>query len=223
MNFLSHYYFEENLASEYELCGIMVPDLWRGFAKEHNRKIKPFYHSHAPIGPFELEIENGIKKHYAADDTFHNSRVFKRYTSFLEEEIRSESKTLPHRLFFLGHILFELLLDRYLTLKNPNLIDNYFSMLHKVNENALVNYFTHRNMENGLADFLFKFRHLKKNEYIRQLAKPENLAIALNRICQMSTKELLLPDFVKYIEQNADKWNQKIACESPEIFIQIKQ
>jgi len=127
MNFLSHYYLHSEKEDNYFTVGLTTPDIL-GF---HSRKIRLTKKRLKEIGDMEKDqkIKNfiaGMLLHLKIDTWFHNSEFFKEKVEFLQEnykDFNNENERLPH---FYAHIIAEVLIDRYLLIRYPDVVDTFY-------------------------------------------------------------------------------------------------
>jgi len=128
LNYLSHYYVSHIPGNVYYNLGLILPDLTRGFVK--NFKQKDFFPSSAVF----KNIYNGCMKHYEDDKKFHQLHFFENGSKECTKLINETFINHPlNRKWFLGHIIFELFIDRILVYHAPGIANKFYSDLEKIN------------------------------------------------------------------------------------------
>lgn len=128
MNFISHYFLDKELDDSAFFVGVSTPDLLSVF----DRSVR-LRESRLPLlmeneaSPAQISFYNGVLRHFEVDALFHSSAFFEEETRHITRLMRD---TFPgygfHRLFFVSHVLFELLLDKILIDQHPGLLPDYF-------------------------------------------------------------------------------------------------
>jgi hypothetical protein len=128
MNFISHYFLDKEQDDSFFFVGISTPDLLSVFDRSIRLKENrlPLLMENEAV-PAEVSFYNGVLRHFEVDALFHNSAFFHDETAHISRLVRD---TFPgfgfHRLFFVSHVLFELLLDKILIDQHPDLLPEYF-------------------------------------------------------------------------------------------------
>lgn len=170
MNFLSHYYFDQDHPSNYHKLGILLPDMIKGFNKKLRKEV--FQNKHSDKKEYR-ELLKGIQRHYEIDKIFHQLPFFQKYSAIIKELILS--KDIPEfqfRTYFLAHILLEFLLDRLLVKQNPLLAVQLYEDLDNLNRSTLTSYFVHIGREDFLTEFFGIFLSFTSKRYL--LHYPDN-------------------------------------------------
>ncbi len=187
MNFLSHYYFDRYNENPYEVLGIILPDLLKNANKSWN------IHPEKKTKLFESEkiqnsILNGWKRHLEVDRLFHGSAFFKHHQHQIKLVIRDSIKESPVKPFFLGHISLELMLDSLLILKDVIEVEEFYRKLDGVSSES-INLFLSLNGISDLEQFNNFFERFKKEKYVYNYAKDEQITYALKQICKRLWKD----------------------------------
>lgn len=113
------------------------------------------------------------------------------------------------RSFFVGHVLFELCLDRLLMEKDSNLCDSFYSHFHKHTPEEIAQITeTLAGCElPGYSDFLVRFI---EHPYIPRYKKPEYIIRVLRRILAMVR---IAPHEFAYLD-DTDFEHQLLKCEA---------
>ncbi len=198
--------------------GLVLPDLARGFVKLPG-KLKDF-----DYGDFE-PLATGCQQHYAADKIFHASAFFEWGTHVCTEAVKQtpfESKV--ERRWFIGHILFELLLDRILMRHKPSVANDFYSQLNALDQTKLLQFISlheHNNKDN----FLKFYAHFRKVAYIKNYTDNNLFAYSLSRIilkvglpALTLSDKIILQECFCGLENNEFKNAQQILTELKEVF-----
>lgn len=108
LNFLSHYFVHHKKDNPYYNLGLILPDLARGSIKK--------YRPNNQNGSVEFQsILAGCYTHMEDDKKFHGSSFFNEGSAACLNAIKANvDLVMVERKWFLGHILFEMLMDRLL-------------------------------------------------------------------------------------------------------------
>lgn len=154
-----------------------MPDLVRMSNK--SLRLKP---TEQLVNLNEAPMQTGINLHVATDHFFHNTPFFKEGSSKLTELLRSFSFRQIKRNSFLGHVLLELLLDRWLLIHYPDKGELFYHSLSKVKSNELLELFASQ----GKAAYAREFEAFLKKfigyRYLLLYPNDDELAYALTRI-----------------------------------------
>lgn len=180
MNFLSHYYIIKHDKRPFYSFGNILPDLIRIFDKNtrisENLKVNP-------KDKILVDIIEGVNFHHYADSLFHNSSFFKKNTGKITQLLKeSDLKSIDKYLFFIAHILFEIMLDRILIQKNEHLCNTFYDSLSKVREKDVKLLFDAINLKTTSEGFYNFFDQFRKAEYLKEYVHNEKLIYALNRV-----------------------------------------
>lgn len=181
MNYLSHYYFDQQSADPYYILGIALPDL----VKSHNRRwnVHPYKHESAYTNdPKLLSIYNGWKRHLAVDHYFHEASFFLENSSFISKRMRlipfENNKVKP---FMIGHVGLELILDTLL-IKNNNIDPQTFYKHLIVCDPDIIIKFLQINEIEHAETFSAFYERFCSVQYLLSYQSNESIVYALNRI-----------------------------------------
>ncbi|MET3114781.1 acyl carrier protein phosphodiesterase [Pedobacter sp. CG_S7] len=181
MNFLSHYYFDQQETDSHLVIGIVLPDFIKNAHKDWN--LNPQKEEHLFLDfPREAAILKGWKRHLEVDRLFHGSDFFTSQTAELKQLMMPAMQTGPVKPFFLAHIGLELILDHLLTTKNQVNINQFYIQLNEANSDSLQSFL----MKAGVNDMDLFMKFLDgfiSSRYLLSYQKIENITYALNRIC----------------------------------------
>lgn len=188
MNYLSHYYFDQENTDPYYILGIALPDL----TKNHHRRWN--IHPHKHIDKYEqssllLSIYKGWQRHIQLDHYFHESAFFLKYSHLITERIRTiplENKVVKP--FMIGHIGLELMLDTLL-IKNKKIEPEiFYAKLNACDLGIIVQFLEINEIANAESfnEFYERFCSIK---YLLSYQSNESIVYALNRIQYRITKQ----------------------------------
>ncbi|RZK48327.1 MAG: hypothetical protein EOO99_10590 [Pedobacter sp.] len=181
MNFLSHFYFEQQSPQPYQACGMLLPDLVKN--AKYSGNLRP--HKHPELFDRKESLKAlliGWKRHLKVDLIFHQAPFFVLHSAQLKEALKPLLVDTPIRPSFLGHIGLELLLDHLLVRDNKIHIPAFYEALDEV-EKPILNEFL---VLSGLTDtdaFFSFLDQFKSSRYLFSYQKLENISYALRRIC----------------------------------------
>lgn len=136
MNYLSHFYISNKPGNSYYNLGLILPDISRGFVKSF--KSEPTF-THESF----IWLQQGCLQHYADDKTFHASNFFKNGSELCTKLVNKAGfSNAINRKWFLGHVLFELFVDRVLVRHVNNVADEFYKNLQEIDYNLLHQFLT---------------------------------------------------------------------------------
>lgn|GEM_PF-1509468 len=180
MNYLSHYYIDNQPGNLYFNSALFLPDFARNYTRKFNNEIQG-------LTPFETQLQLGCLAHLNADKIFHPSSFFKKYNEIIAYEL-NKYNSLSHipRKWFLAHILFEMLLDRLIVKSNIAIAHQFYNDLEKIDTKILENFVLHFSNKN-VAQLIKNFEHFCKAKYLYGYAQNENFVYALSRVFKSGT------------------------------------
>ena len=199
MNYLAHGY--RFLDSPLMLAGTAVPD-WLSVVdrsvRMRSRRIRPQLDQ---LDGAVRSIAEGTLQHLADDDLFHSSAVFQKLESALSAGFRElMPDRFDHRPAFLGHIVVELLLDWYISVRHPGILDQWYAALETVCPQQIqsaVNLLSSRQTEQ-LAPFIRRFLEAR---VMYDYADDERLLVRLNQVLRRVTLEPLEDHFLAVLAE----------------------
>src|SRR5215217_6563110 len=155
MNFLSHYYFDQNVTDCYFILGTVLPDLLKNADK--NVVLHPEKLQH-PENNNVNSLIAGWNKHLEVDRHFHSSDFFKTHSHQLKKDLLPAIQGSPVKPFFLGHIALELVLDNLLITTGKLSVDSFYNHLNSCSQEAIEEFFVMA----GLKDLPVFFTYFEK-------------------------------------------------------------
>ncbi|AFD07756.1 hypothetical protein [Solitalea canadensis] len=181
MNFLSHYYFDQQAHDSNFVLGLVLPDLTKNFNKTWN--IHPHkFHDKLSADQSLLSIYKGWQKHLMVDKYFHSSTFFKNETDKVKEVITPLLVGTQVRPFILAHIGLELILDSLLIETQKIDVAKFYTHLKQADRSILLNYLSINNILEPATFFSF-YDKFVENQYLFSYTDYQKLVYALNRIC----------------------------------------
>ena len=218
LNYLSHFYIHQLGENPQYTSGLIFPDLARGFVKKPgNLTLESYAHLE--------DFAKGCQQHYAADKIFHASAFFHWGTQQCTQMVKAaQFESEVQRRWFIGHILFELLLDRILVRHQPKVAIDFYENLQKLEQNHLQEFISlHDHKEKDR--FLRFFEHFRIASYIKNYTDNNLFAYSLSRIMMKAglpqltlIDKVVLQECVLELENSAFKNVQQILLELKEVF-----
>lgn len=214
MNFIAHYYPGSHIPSPEFHLGLVLPDMVR--ISNKTLRLKPIAE---PLTLLESPMQVGMNLHFDSDHFFHNTEFFKQGSTRLTELARSFPFQQITRSSFIGHILLELLLDRWLLIHQPAQGHSFYKSLSEVNPIVLSDLFNSQEKQPHLSDFKSFLGKFIGYRYLLLYPKDDELAYALTRIYFRATgllptldtplliklirraEQALTPDFEAFLPQ----------------------
>lgn len=128
MNFLAHFYLDRDHPSSDFVIGAATPDLLSIY--NSGLRIKAGHVDHlsaARRSHVDPQFLAGLERHFHADRVFHSSPLFATETQLFSRWLEDEfvDQDVPRK-YFIAHIILELLLDKVLIARNPDLLQSYY-------------------------------------------------------------------------------------------------
>ena len=152
-----------------------MPDLGRGFVKSFKQT--------SSIDDFEFQnLYAGCSKHYEADKIFHASEFFKWGSKVCVDLLKvTPFQELVERRWFIGHVLFEMLLDRILVRHKPKVLSDFYENLNLADTQTLQKFFI-LNHSVDIEKFMNFFIHFRRVGYIKNYTDNNLFVYSLNRL-----------------------------------------
>jgi hypothetical protein len=174
MNFIAHYHYYKTEDSYYNL-GLVLPDLVKSFCKTHLKPAERMVH------PQMNALNQGSIIHLKADKLFHNSFYFTACEKHLSELV--DSKAQWPRKWFLNHLLCEILLDRIIIDKYPDICEQFYNDLSSTNQEQVALYLK-LNGINNFQNFAIGLEKFVTAKFIFDYKHNEKILLALSRVYQ---------------------------------------
>ncbi len=178
MNFLAHYYFDGIEGDAYFNFGLILPDLM-GIAKR-GWKIKGNVERKFQQEP-AFDIFLGVLRHLDLDHFFHNSEFFTKQTQAVKDHLAAKRLDKGEfRMFFVVHVLLEIMLDRLIIKKEPEILERFYQDLNLIRKDPVQDFFYQTNTT--YWERLFKvFDKFKSAQYLYDYPYNQKFIRALNR------------------------------------------
>ncbi|MFY8020451.1 MAG: hypothetical protein ACOVP1_04610 [Bacteroidia bacterium] len=155
--------------------GLILPDLARGLVKKYHEIGEEYpsaYH----------ELLAGCYSHLEDDKKFHASHFFEKGTRVCLEAIKmSNDLQQINRKWFLGHILFEMLMDRLLVKHYPRIGKQFYADLHHVDPEVLGGFLELQGVKET-ERMLRMFHYFKQSAYILNYTDNNLFGYSLSRV-----------------------------------------
>ena len=178
MNFLSHFYFDQDTDNCYHVLGTVLPDLLKNADKHIVLHPEHLVHQNQSVN----YIVKGWNKHMEVDKYFHSSGFFLEHSHRLKKLLLPAIEGSPVKPFFLGHIALELILDNLLLTTQTITVDSFYNHLSGCDDAVINEFLTFAGLKDTTIFFKF-FEGFKKSRYLYSYADTKQIAYALKRIC----------------------------------------
>lgn len=219
MNFLSHYYFDQNATDPHLVLGAVLPDLIKNANKTWN--LHPEKKQEQFSASEKLQsILNGWQRHLAIDRYFHNSSFFKEHTQSLKEMLQPAMQSSPARPSFVAHISLELLLDNLLITEKTIDVAQFYTHLQSSDRITII-HFLELNAISDADRFLRFFDQFLEANYLHSYREASHIMYALNRICMRIWENPLSENQQEELKQILTTYRQTLASNYMSIFEEI--
>jgi hypothetical protein len=184
MNFLAHYFLDQDNPSGYFVVGAATPDLLSIYNSSLRIKAGHVDHLKEEIkANVEPAFLAGLARHFHADRVFHSSPLFNAETHELSRmlEARFQGEDVPRK-YFIAHILLELLLDKVLILHNPTLLDDYYRHFASLVPFEGVRHATEAVAAHPLPNYESFLQKFLENKYLYHYTENDHLIYILRRL-----------------------------------------
>ena len=218
MNYLSHFYVHQKDEDPMYSLGLIFPDISRGFVKVPGKLNKDEYLSFIPLA-------QGCLQHYMADKQFHSSHFFKWGSQVCTEILKDAPfEGEVNRRWFMGHVLFEMLLDRIIVNHQPMVAEHFYQELSAISLARLKD-FVILHPHQDIEKFLHIFHHFRSAAYIKNYPDNNIFAFSLSRIMKKAglpelslSNKIVLQECVWELENNDFKNVQSVLFQLKEVF-----
>ncbi len=219
MNFLSHYYFEQEY-NAYRILGQALPDL----VKNHDKSwsLHPDKYPEKFNSTDLYDIYQGWQRHLLVDKVFHQSDFFIEKTHEIKTAIGNLFDNSPVRAYFLAHIALELLLDHLLIIKKNIDPKKYYTRLESCDESLLLKFLEMNGVKNPQS-FLIFYHRFCEQQYLFSYEHIDNIAYALNRICFRVWRSNFTETQSVNLNLILSAYNQKLSTDFIRIFDHVSQ
>jgi len=194
LNYLSHYFLDQESQDPYLILGTVLPDLFRvGNRKRRMPEESPDVFSDAN----QKALQVGVNKHHLVDRLFHNALFFHKYSKALSKMLReTELEGMPRFQHFYGHILLEILIDKWLLKKNPKLVGDFYDLLGKVELNEIEEYLKLKGLAEHYESFAEHFNAFLGYRYLEHYLKDGGVVAKLQNVVDQGM-DLIEDDYPK--------------------------
>ena len=208
MNYLSHYYIDRAWASKEFGLGTLLVDLCRMRGKGF--RLRPLAERKA-LDLSLLEVDAGVKRHYAVDAWWHNCKAFGQMRALFKAAVVAEGLVLE-RGSFLSHIGVEMLLDRQLMAAYPGLEPEFFELMNSQNKGLATEYLKEENTE-WVILFEAEWEAFRNRRFLRDYADLEHFSQIVAGIYAHVTKDRLEWGAVKRVIERLEKGQPNLLAE----------
>ena len=182
MNFIAHYYLEREHRRDWVVVGVSTPDLVSIYDRKARIKLNGLPADHEVLDPRKKDLLIGVRSHIEADKSFHSAPYFFEETTLLSGMLKEVIHPVEiKRTFFIAHILFELIIDKILVQKYPELLTEYYEHM----ENPLIeeiDAFTGWLLKQDLPGYGTFFDRFVKRRYLEDYTEWKNIIYVLKRV-----------------------------------------
>jgi len=169
-------------------------------------------------------LQVGVNKHHLVDRLFHNALFFHKYSKALSKMLReTELEGMPRFQHFYGHILLEILIDKWLLKKNPKLVGDFYDLLGKVELNEIEEYLKLKGLAEHYESFAEHFNAFLGYRYLEHYLKDGGVVQAMTKIAEkMHGYDLSTESDQAKLQNVVDQGMDLIEDDYPKIFKTIE-
>ncbi len=190
MNYLSHYFFDQENEDPYYILGIALPDL----VKSHNRRWNLHPHKHQEtllLNEAHASMLKGWNRHMQVDHYFHESRFFidtSHGITLKMREIPFENTLVKP--FMIGHVGLELILDTLLLMNKKVDGNRFYEKLEQCDIQQIISFLEINEIPHQ-SEFKLFYERFCEIKYLLSYQNNESIVYALNRIQYRLSKVFL--------------------------------
>lgn len=169
-------------------------------------------------------LQTGVNKHHLVDRLFHNALFFHKYSKAISKMLReAELDGMPRFQHFYGHILLEILIDKWLLKKNPKLVGDFYDLLERVDLKEVEGYLQSKGLGKHYASFAEHFNAFLGYRFLEHYLKDGGVVQAMTKIAEKMHKYDLSRESDQVKLQNVvDRGMDLIEVDYPKIFRTIE-
>jgi hypothetical protein len=187
MNYLTHFLIDHRPEEPYYNFGLALPDL----VSISKRGWKPVSTDELLNGnPHAAKIWEGFQQHLKADAEFHNTELFNYHTRRLRKELEKAGLSQPGiRLFFVAHVLLEILIDRHIVKTRRHVPDLFYKHLGIIEDPQIKIFFEASGTETP-ERFLEFFGKFKDSQYLYGYEEDNGIYYSINRLLRRTNQPM---------------------------------
>ncbi|MCG8571646.1 MAG: hypothetical protein MJB14_16040 [Spirochaetes bacterium] len=180
MNFLSHYYLHADPKDNFFTVGLTLPDIIGIHSRKvrmNRRFINHMDKSH--LSKHHHALLAGMLIHFEIDSWFHRTPFFLNHLTTLANQFHQiTGKNITQ---FHAHILLEILVDRFLLVKNPDIAEHFYQSYKNLDFSETLPLFKEMKTfdVNKYLDFVSLFAH---STFLKEYLEFKKIPIFLERI-----------------------------------------
>ncbi len=222
MNYLSHYYCEHPDERPYFVLGLILPDLVRELEPRKIRFVPEALTS--AQDEFSDHLNKGILRHLEVDGAFHTSDFFHNHCEQIKNWMLEYTYvSIPSRIPVFAHVLLELMLDRVLIKRNPEVMESFYDTLEQVEEPILVNYFQHNKIVQRPRAVYQRVRYFCKDRFLYRYPGNEMMIYALNVLNQKVGQSVIAAEDEPRLLDTIERTEALLEADPLTIFDELRQ
>lgn len=210
LNYLSHYYVDYPEDRPYYVLGLILPDLVRKIEPRKIRFSAEALMLESPPSEIADHLNQGIMRHLEVDILFHNSPYFHKGCQVIKDWLsRFTYKSIPNRIHIFAHVLLEIMIDRVLIKKDPEIMDRFYNNLDQVEKQPLLDFFAHNGIIHSAETVYERVRYFCEDRFLCRYPDNDMMLYALNVLNQkMGNSVIEAEDEDKLLDTIAltEKW-----------------
>jgi len=195
LNYLSHFFTDKEQNSPELVLGFIFPDLIRMTGgRLRMGKLKRLIAENPELMESDM-ILKGSMRHFELDGIFHNHPYFHENVDDLTVKLRKTDIIESGKyLNFVGHVLFEILLDAVILKLEENLCDDFYETLSQFDRSKLSKFLTLCQLEEFEAKSNEILNRFISEKFLYRYADNEGIIFALDKVCEKVGIDLDLED-----------------------------
>lgn len=170
----------------------------------------------------QRSLETGIAWHLEVDKVFHSSSYFKTETERIEELLKNAEFThLKRHYYFFAHILLEILIDRFLIVDGPELLNNFYESLSKVSLDEMEDYLKRKGYPIEEGRFKTYFERFLEKKFLKGYETDEGIVHVFNSIHDRVFKEGVPAGDKQRLDDSLERMHELLYPEYKKVFKSI--
>lgn len=195
LNYLSHYFADKEQTNPEIILGFIFPDLFRMTGgRLRLGKLKKLIRENPGLMDSNM-ILKGSMRHFELDAIFHNHDYFHQNVDELTLKLRETDIIESGKyLNFVGHVLFELLLDAVILKSEEKLCNQFYATISKYDRNKLGKFLELCDLEEFVGKTNEILDQFLNKKFLYRYADNAGVIFALDKVCEKVGIDLDLED-----------------------------
>ncbi|HRI28711.1 MAG TPA: hypothetical protein PK239_08565 [Chitinophagales bacterium] len=219
MNYFAHFFIDHTHAQPHYTAGLILPDLVRN-TNRNLRLPALILPNHSPTHPI-THLNNGVKSHHAADSWFHKSVFFEQHLQTLKNLLyRQQFNSIVKYKYFVAHVLLEMMIDRLLINRFPELCTLFYQQLADTDEQVIAQYLELSGITTAqqTEPILVHFNRFYTSQYLFHYHQTEGLLFGLEQLYRRYVPVAFTPSDKQQLAVCVEAFEVILSANLPRLF-----